>query len=148
MKKTIKNKIPIFILIVLSVLGIADSAYLTYKHYSGDALTCTVLEGCNEVLSSAYAVVLGVPVSILGIIFYGAVLLLSFLYFDTRNKKILLILFLISILGFLASLWFLYLQFFVIQALCQYCIFSAILSMSILISVSFEVGWHNNFDEN
>jgi uncharacterized membrane protein len=54
----------------VALIGLADSIYLTIKHYTGEAVPCSVIEGCEQVLTSSYAEVAGVPLAALGAIAY------------------------------------------------------------------------------
>ena len=55
----------VIVLIVVSLIGFVDSAYLTAQHYSGEEVVCNVgarqLGNCNTVLTSEYATIFGVP---------------------------------------------------------------------------------------
>ncbi|MBI4235383.1 vitamin K epoxide reductase family protein [Candidatus Peregrinibacteria bacterium] len=140
------NKI-IWGIIALSFVGLLDATYLTVSHYSGAQLSCSLTTGCNTVTTSIYSQIFGIPVALLGLIFYFTVLFLSLLYFDlqkpdapgipasgmAKGKAILKIIAPLSGLAFLSSAYFMYVQFFVIKALCQYCILSALLSTTIFI---------------
>lgn len=112
----------------LSFIGFLDVAYLATKHYLGTALNCPFFGNCEQVTASQYAVIGGVPVALLGAIYYLIVFILAIAHLDSENKKILHFIAYFTILGFLASLWFLYLQLFVIGAICLYCVLSAITS--------------------
>lgn len=118
----------IFGLIGIGFIGFLDASYLTISHYTGATLNCSILKGCEQVTNSPYAVILNVPVALLGALYYLTILILSLLYFDTKNAFILKIIAPFTLLGFAASIWFVYLQFFVIKALCQYCMVSALTS--------------------
>lgn len=108
------------------LLGFVDSVYLTIQHYTGDTLICTVVEGCNLVLSSPYANFLGVPTALFGISYYGALLFMFGAYLYWRDHKVLICLLLITTLGLLVSVALIYLQIAVIEAICQYCLLSAL----------------------
>ncbi|MBI2063111.1 MAG: vitamin K epoxide reductase family protein [Candidatus Yanofskybacteria bacterium] len=114
--------------IIFSLVGFLDAAYLTIQHYNNGILPCYVFTGCDKVISSSYAVIAGVPISLLGAIYYLVILVIAILYLDTRNKKVLRILVHLPIAGFLATLWLLFLQLFIIKAICFYCVISAITS--------------------
>ncbi|OGF60822.1 hypothetical protein A2656_01085 [Candidatus Giovannonibacteria bacterium RIFCSPHIGHO2_01_FULL_44_100] len=105
-----------------------DASYLAVKHYLGEPVVCSLLEGCEEVLTSKYAIVAGVPVALFGVFYYLAVFILIILYWDTGKTQFLRFAAYLTILGFAASLWFVYLQLFVIGAICLYCMASAITS--------------------
>jgi len=127
------NKI-IFVLIAIAVLGMIDAVFLTVKHYSG-AIDCSVISGCQEVLNSDYSEIMGIPLALMGTAYYLLVIFLSLFFIDTRNKYALMGLKYIPSFGFLFSLWLVYLQFFVIGSICQYCMLSA-LSSTILFILS------------
>jgi uncharacterized membrane protein len=109
---------------LLSLIGLADSLYLTVQHLTGQSLRCTVISGCSEVLSSPYAQIGSVPLAAIGAAAYFTVFSLSILaVFGYRLVKPLLTVLLI--LMFLMTLWLLYLQAIVIRHFCQYCLLSA-----------------------
>ncbi|MBI2057453.1 MAG: vitamin K epoxide reductase family protein [Candidatus Yanofskybacteria bacterium] len=118
---------------VFSLIGFLDASYLTVQHYKNGILPCLLFTGCDKVTSSSYAKVAGMPVSFLGAGYYFIVLVSTILYFDTGNKKVLSILKNLPIAGFIATLWFLFLQFFIIKAICFYCIVSAVTSIALFI---------------
>src|SRR6266550_3446192 len=62
----------------LSLVGLADSLYLTVQHLTGQSLRCT-LSGCSEVLSSAYSHIGPVPMAALGALAYFTVFSLAIL---------------------------------------------------------------------
>lgn len=119
--------------LILSVIGIFDTAYLTIKRFTHDSVNCSIFEGCDFVTTSVYSAILGIPVAVLGIIFYVAVLALSIFYLKSKNKKILTSILGLSSVGFLMSLWFIYTQAFILNAFCLYCLVSAGLSTTIFI---------------
>lgn len=114
-----------------SLVGFLDATYLTIQHYRGVGLECAVLKGCEEVTASQYAVISGVPMALLGAIYYLSILLLTAVYLDTRHRYILQVVRSLTSLGFLVSLILVYLQVFVIHALCFYCLLSALTSMAL-----------------
>ncbi len=119
--------------LVVSFLGFLDAAYLTIEHYRGAIPPCTFLQGCEKVTTSEYSVVFGVPVALGGSLFYFAVFVLSILFLQTKRENFLIWAAKITIFGLLASFWFLYLQFFVIGAICIYCMFSVVTSTTLFV---------------
>ena len=117
------NKL-IYIFTAISLLGFLDAVYLTTSHYTGH-ITCSVISGCQEVLVSQYSEIFGIPLALLGAAYYLFILINSLLYIDNQNKYSKLVLSYIPIFGFLFSIYLIYLMFFVIEALCQYCLLSA-----------------------
>ncbi|MDA1060357.1 MAG: vitamin K epoxide reductase family protein [bacterium] len=120
-------------LIIISFIGFLDTSYLTISHYTGLDLGCSITKGCESVTTSAYSVIYGIPLSLLGLLYYFTILFLSLLYYDTKNRKILSFIPPLTTVGFLFSLWLVYLQIFVIEAICQYCMLSAITSTILFI---------------
>ena len=115
----------------LSLAGFLDSVYLTATHYSG-SIKCT-LSGCTDVLTSSYASFWGIPVALFGAIYYFIILLAALLYIDRQAKISILAISILPIFGFIFTLWLLYLQIFVLKALCQYCLLSALISIILFI---------------
>jgi uncharacterized membrane protein len=109
---------------VLSLVGLGDALYLTVQDLTGQSLRCTIVSGCSEVLSSAYAHIGPVPLAVLGALAYFAVFSLAILAaFGYRFAQPLLAV-LVCVM-FLMTAWLLYLQAFVIHHFCQYCLLSA-----------------------
>ncbi|MBI2448613.1 vitamin K epoxide reductase family protein [Candidatus Microgenomates bacterium] len=130
--------------LILSLIGLADSIYLTYEHYVSTSLVCILGSGCDIVTTSKYSEIFGVYIAVYGIIYYFIIFLLSILgllpktrrftpaspaRFDqasVRRADKLDALRYITPIGFVASFYFVYLQIFVIGAICAWCVISAI----------------------
>jgi uncharacterized membrane protein len=128
------NTRTLYALGAFSFLGFLDASFLTAEHYLGGTVPCR-LGQCQTVLTSVYASVFGIPVALLGVLFYGAVFGLVFFVWETGHKKILRYLPLLSLFGFVAYLYFIFLQLFVLHAFCWYCLFSALMGISIFVTV-------------
>ncbi len=115
----------------LALAGFADSTYLTAKHFLGTPVPCSILEGCETVLTSSYAVIAGIPVALFGSLFYGSIFLLAMMYLYRKKEDLLRIIALLTIFGFLATLWFVFVQLFILHAICLYCMFSAATSTAL-----------------
>jgi uncharacterized membrane protein len=119
---------------VVSLIGLADSIYLTVEHLSGRSVRCTLVSGCSEVLSSPYATLRGVPLAAIGAIAYFTVFSLATLAaFGYRGLGRLLTPIVSAM--FLTTLWLLYLQAFVIGHFCQFCLLSALVTTTLLLLV-------------
>ncbi len=129
------SKVLIIVLFCAALAGFADSAYLTAQHIRGVIPPCVLLTNCEKVLTSQYATIGTVPVSALGLAYYGFVLVLLIAYLDMKDRRILHWLSWLVSAGMLATLYFLYVQLFVIGALCPYCLVSTA-STAILFTVS------------
>lgn len=118
------------VLFVLAVLGFLISAYLTWTHFAGLSPICTGSgEGCETVQSSRYAMILGIPVALLGLISYGSLILSAVLWGEIGIYLGVLI----SLVGTLFSAYLTFLEVFVIGALCQWCLASAAITLAALI---------------
>jgi len=123
--------------VLLTLAGLADTSYLAAKHFAGTEVNCSILQGCDKVLASPYAVIGGnIPLALLGAAYYFLLLILVLVYLQNKNKSAALLFFGLSAFGFLFSIWLTYLQFFVIRALCLYCLSSAIFT-AILFALGF-----------
>ena len=119
---------------VLALVGLTDALYLTVKHMSGQTVPCSVTGGCEEVLTSSYAVIAGIPLAGLGAAGYFSAFSLSILAaFGYRSAAKLLL----PLVGtmVLVSAWLFYLQAFVIRAFCQFCLLSAGITIALAIVV-------------
>jgi len=109
---------------LLSLIGLADSIYLTVKHYTGGIVPCTLTSNCEQVLNSPYATIGNIPLAALGALAYFIVFSLSTLaaFGSTRARSLL---FYVILLMFAFSIWLFILQAFVLHAFCQFCLLSA-----------------------
>lgn len=132
----LKNKLLIVSIFVVAIIGLADASYLTYEHYTGNKVVCTITHGCEQVLTSQYATVFGIPISLGGIVFYLTILAFAFhvLYNPLRHRATQLLLGFTAI-GLLSSMVLTGLQAFVIHSWCQFCLLSA-MSSTILFVLS------------
>ena len=119
---------------IVSLIGLADSIYLTIEHVTGRSVRCTIVAGCSEVLSSQYAVVAGVPLALVGAAAYFSVFSLATLA-AFRYHVAAKLLTVLVIAMFLVSLWLIYLQAFVIHAFCQFCLLSAAVTTALTVIV-------------
>lgn len=125
----LSSKILVGLVIFFAFLGFADSAFLLEKRLSGTAIPCTLgFTGCDEVSKSPHSVLFGIPLSAYGVVFYLVIGLLGVLYLDLKKKLVAQLLALGTTLGFVLSLYFIYVQKFLIGTFCVYCVASAIIS--------------------
>jgi uncharacterized membrane protein len=115
--------------IVLSVIGLGIAAYLTYVHYTGLKVACTNT-GCETVQSSVYAKVSGVPVPVLGLVGYAAILGSAVLLRGDLGR---VAGFGLALVGFLFSAYLTYRELFTIHAICEWCVSSAVVMTVLLI---------------
>ncbi|PYS92092.1 MAG: hypothetical protein DMF64_09885 [Acidobacteria bacterium] len=122
------------IIALVALVGLADAVYLTVEHVTGQSVRCTVVTGCSEVLSSSYATIGRFPLAALGAIAYFTVFSLATLstFGYTSARKLLALL---VALMCATTLWLLYVQAFIIQHFCQYCLLSAAVTLTLTILV-------------
>jgi uncharacterized membrane protein len=119
--------------VVFAAAGLADSAYLTAKHFSGGEVPCSVIEGCEQVLTSAYAELFGIPTAAFGAAAYFAAFSLAILtYYGNSRLWNLFGLLTLTMAGF--TVWLVYLQAYVIGAFCQFCLISAATTTLLLVT--------------
>lgn len=117
---------------LIALIGLGDSVYLTIQHYTAAPVPCSLIEGCEKVLTSPYAEIAGVPLAALGAAAYFIAFSLALL--AAFGNRLMWTLF--SIQAFLMavfSIYLLYLQGAVIGAFCQFCLISA--ATSILLAI-------------
>jgi uncharacterized membrane protein len=110
-------------LIVLSVIGLGLASYLTYVHYAGIKPACTAGESCTKVQTSSYSKLAGVPVALMGLIGYVAILA-SLLAAEREATRLATAVFTLGGFGFSAYLT--YRELFSIHAICEWCVSSAV----------------------
>jgi uncharacterized membrane protein len=127
-------------LMLLSLLGMADSGYLFWKHRRSTLLTTGTggsnfcqAGGCDLVSQGKYAEVKGIPVAAFGIAGYLALLALSVMAAALGGRSLMWGIVGISGIGVVVSAFLVYLQIAVIGAICSWCVLSAFTMTSIFI---------------
>jgi uncharacterized membrane protein len=115
-----------------ATMGIGVAAYIAIAEAGGDAPTCLAGgSGCETVAKSSYSHLAGVNIAVLGVV--GYVLLLACAFF--ANDVARLGGFVVALGGFGYSIFLTYIEIFKIEAICQWCVASAVL-MTILFALS------------
>ena len=124
--------------IILTIIGLLVSIYMTiYKLTSNDSM-CIGSGDCKTVNASRYAEVYGIPVAVLGVVGYSAILAVLLLErkpgFFQQNGSLLF--FGLSLTGFLFSLYLIFVEVALIKAYCPFCITSqTVMTIIFIISV-------------
>ena len=116
--------------IVFSVLGIVVSGYLSAKRLTGGSLACSRWAQCDTVNNSIYAKIYGVPVSFIGLAGYLVLLALAIAALQTwgsTHRRVLAVSFILALGGVAFSAYLTYIELFVIDAVCNWCVTSAVL---------------------
>ncbi len=121
-------------ILVLAAVGMATATYDFIARTLGVPLFCPFAgNGCDIVQSSPYAVLFGVPLAFLGILAFGAYLILAGLALrvDSVVRRVLSVMLVLNVLevGFMA--YFGYVQVALIHAICSLCAFAAALNVAI-----------------
>lgn len=106
----------------LAAAGAAVAGYLTYARYTDTTLACAT-GGCETVQRSDYAVLAGIPVAVLGLAAYLALLGTAF----TKGEVARAAGAVVAVSGALFASYLLYAQIILIDAVCQWCLASDLL---------------------
>ena len=112
---------PGLILAVLDVVGLVIASYLSIVELGGGAPVCGPIKGCEEVALSEYSRIGGVPVAVFGVGLSLLLLTLAIAWWKTDLYGLLLAHYGLSLAGVIFEIYFLYLQVFVIHAVCIWC---------------------------
>lgn len=114
------------IILIFSTIGLIDTTYLLYHTLKRTDVYCLFFpkRWCHKVQHSRYSKTFGVPNSVAGFIMYILLILLSIMHLG-GYAPFLWIKTIVTI-GFLFSIYFLYIQAFVLRAFCTWCVVSAI----------------------
>ncbi len=110
------------VLIVLTAFGLALASYLTYVHYANLRPVCTSGGSCFKVQTSTYSKLAGVPVALMGLLGYIAIMA-SLLAPESENTRFATLV--LTIGGFGFSAYLTYRELFSIHAVCEECATSA-----------------------
>ena len=113
----------------VALLGLGVAGYLTWVHYAGIKPICAAGHGCEIVQSSSYAKLAGIPVALLGLLGYAAVLV-SLLVPAEGGRLAGAVL---ALSGFGFSAYLTYRELFTIDAVCQWCVASALLMTALAV---------------
>ncbi len=118
-------KLTPYLLIAAAFVGIGDTLFLSYYQYLNLIPSCAI-GGCETVLTHEYSKFFGVPLSYLGLVYYVYMLGLAVLLaIDPYSKGMRIGALLYTGIGFVLSIGFELLQYYVIGAMCLYCGISA-----------------------
>ncbi len=116
--------------VAFSVLGIVVSGYLSAKRLTGGSLACSRWAQCDTVNNSIYAKIYGLPVSFIGLAGYVVLFALAIAALQTwgaAQRRVLTLSFVLALVGVAFSAYLTYIELFVIDAVCNWCVTSAVL---------------------
>jgi uncharacterized membrane protein len=110
--------------LILSIYGLAASIYLTITHFQPKALAC-VSNGtfnCEKVTQSPQSEIFGIPVAMLGLVFFVPMLLLCLpAAWRTADRRIHLGRLVLSVTGVGMILYLIVAELFIIKSICLWC---------------------------
>ena len=114
--------------LALGFVGLVDSAYLAFLKLTNQVVACGNVGDCEAVNNSPYAVIGGIPIALLGAAGYLLIMLAAWL--DRPGQPLAetgrYAFFGLTLTGTLYSIYLTYIEFFVIRAVCPYCVVSAV----------------------
>lgn len=116
--------------VVLAAGGVLVSGYLSVKRFTGGSLACTRWAECDVVNNSVYAKIYGVPVAFIGLAGYLLLLSLALAALQAAGpvqRRFLTLGFLLALGGVGFSAYLTYIELYVIEAICVWCVISAVL---------------------
>lgn len=128
-----------FIIIILAIIGLMDSLFLMYEtKYTEGPLICPLNFDCSSALESQYSKFYGIRNEHLGFVYYLGITLISLgIYFLPGYSELLVKLLLLGTgIGFIYTLYLLYIQITKLKNYCLYCLISAA-SAILLFATSF-----------
>jgi uncharacterized membrane protein len=118
-------------IVVLCLVGAGIATYLTVVDFVGDVPVCAAGgHGCATVARSPYSHLLGIPVSVFGGMAYAAILVSALV----RGENARIAGFVLALAGVGFSAYLTYLELFVINAICQWCVASAVTMVGVLVA--------------
>jgi uncharacterized membrane protein len=123
---------------LLAVLGLGVAGYMAYVEITHVAAVCGPVGECNVVQTSQYAQIAGIPVAVLGLVFYLATLVLWAVQRSGAGRwarPAALVLLGASLFGVVFSIYLTVLELFVIHAVCMWCLSSALITTLIMVVV-------------
>ena len=120
-----------FIIIFLAAVGAGILVYLTYVSFTQNQSFCDISKevSCDIVVNSLYSKVFGIPVSVLGLFYFLAVL---FLAVFNKKESVFKVVFILTLLSIFPSLYLTFTEIFFIKSICLLCETSKVLMLGIL----------------
>jgi uncharacterized membrane protein len=120
----------------LAAVGLAVSVYLVFERFTASAtLACpeTSTLDCARVTESAQSTLIGIPVSILGVVFFGAMLGLGLpAAWRSRHPAVRRGRLALAAVGVLVALYLIFVELFVVDAICLWCTVVHVVAVALL----------------
>ena len=126
-----------FALTALAVVGLAIATYLLSVRLLGEAPACGPVHGCETVASSEYATMFGIPVALFGVVFSFVLVAACLAWWRRADRRALYVAYGLGLAGIIAVVYLTYLELFVIEAICVYCVTYALTIVAGWVTVAF-----------
>lgn len=142
-KRIYKEEIVLRVVLICSLIGAVIASYLTYEHFTLRDLGICPTGGCEIVWNTDYALFLGVPVALIGLLGFIILFCLAYvrLYFPSNRFSDYLpsLLLLFAIAGAIFSLYLTFVEIFAIHAICDWCFVCFVLMIIMWSSIIYAV---------
>jgi len=126
---------------LICLLGLADASYLTVAHYDAHVTLACPDRGfvnCGLVTTSVYSEILGIPVAVLGLVFFLGMLPLQLPWaWRSTRRSVRLLRLGGSVVGVGMVMWLVYAELFLIGSICLYCTGVHVLTFLLFVTVAF-----------
>ncbi|MBV9659778.1 MAG: vitamin K epoxide reductase family protein [Acidimicrobiales bacterium] len=128
--------------LAICFFGLGVAIYLTYEHYtSSKTLSCPATGGainCFKVTTSSYSMIHGVPVAVLGLVFFTVMIgLQNPIAWRSAHPAVIWGRLLWCLVGVGTAIWLIYAELFKIQAICLWCTSVHVLSLLVFVTTAF-----------
>lgn len=107
---------------VLALAGLAIAGYLLTVRLLGEAPACGPVRGCDTVAASEYATIFGLPVALFGVGFSLVLSATAIVWWRRGERRALYASYGLGLAGIIAVAYLTYLELFVIEAICVWCV--------------------------
>ena len=111
---------------ILALAGLAIASYLLAVRVLGEAPACGPVKGCETVATSEYATLFGLPVALYGVAFSIALAAACLAWWRRAERRALYVAYALGLAGVFAVAYLTYLELFVIEAICVWCVSYAV----------------------
>ncbi len=123
--------------LALSLAGLGVAIYLTIAHYTSPTVLACSDKGvvnCASVTTSAESSIAGIPVAVLGLLFFVAMTVLNLpAAWRSTDRRVHLARMGLAVVGMLMVLWLVYAELFLIGAICLYCTIVHVLTFALFV---------------
>ena len=124
-------------LTAIALAGLGIAAYLFIARVLGEAPACGPVKGCETVAASEYATVLGIPVALFGVAFSVILAGACLVWWRQGDRRALYVAYGLGLAGIITVVYLTYLELFVIEAICVWCVSYAITIVAGWVIVAF-----------